>query len=116
MRSGAGIATETARTRADHAAERPGEVRLRLEGPLTASNARQVRSLIANVATAGGGRLLVDLHDVTALDAAGIAALLMGQRQVEREPEGMMVLRANGLVTRALKRSGTIGAFRVREG
>jgi anti-anti-sigma factor len=89
---------------------------LRLSGPLTTSTAREVRDLFAAHPGGGDGRLLVDLQGVTAVDASGVAALLEGQRQVEKAPDGLMLLRANAIVSRALKVSGTIGAFMLWNG
>ncbi len=88
-------------------------VHLRLRGPLTVSTAPRLRDLICAYTAAADRRLLVDLEGVTAVDASGIAALLDGQRAVAATPAGGMFLRLNPTVTRALKRSGTLPAFRV---
>jgi len=88
-----------------------GPVQLRLRGPLTASTAGRARQAIAGCAIAGD-QLLVDLEAVTAVDASGIAALLEGQRTIEATAAGRMFLRTSPIVTSALKRSGTITAFR----
>ena len=56
--------------------------------------------------------VVVDLEAVTAIDAGGIAALLNRQRAIEAAA-GRMFLRLNPMVTWALKRSGTIAAFRL---
>lgn len=90
--------------------------RLRFEGPLTAATAPRVRALIRERALRGDVRLLVDLQAVTALDAAGLAALLDGQRIVESYAEGALVLRPNRIVRQALKESGTIAAFALWNG
>lgn len=91
--------------------------RVRLEGPITAAEAPQVRALLQESARVGDPRvLLVDLEGVTALDAAGVAALLAGRRAVGTQAEGLMVLRPNRIVRRALKESGTISAFQLWNG
>jgi ABC-type transporter Mla MlaB component len=54
---------------------------------------------------------MVDLQAVTALDAAGIAALLDARRVLEAQTGGTLLLRANGLVCRALEERRTIAAF-----
>ncbi len=88
-------------------------VHLRLRGPLTVSTAPRLRDLICAHAGAVDRRLLVDLEAVTAVDAGGIAALLDGQRAIETAAAARMFVRANPMVTWALKRSGTIAAFRL---
>jgi anti-anti-sigma factor len=87
----------------------PGSVAcLRMAGPLTAATApafsARVRQAIEDY---GEARLLIDLHDVTAVDAAGIAALLEARRVLEAQTGGTLVLRANAVVCRALEDTGT---------
>jgi ABC-type transporter Mla MlaB component len=53
----------------------------------------------------------LDLQAVTVLDAAGVAALLDARRVLEAPTGGTLVLRANRLVCRALRETGTIAAF-----
>jgi anti-anti-sigma factor len=85
---------------------------LRVTGPLTAVTAPAFRARIRQaVDDYGETRLLVDLHGVTAVDAAGIAALLDARRVLEAQTGGTLVLRANAVVCRALKDTGTIVAF-----
>jgi anti-anti-sigma factor len=88
-------------------------VHLRLRGPLTASTAPRLRSVIDAQANEPQCRLLVDLEAVTAVDASGIALLLEAQRAIEATATGRVFVHANPLVTWALKRSGTITAFRL---
>ncbi len=88
-------------------------VHLRLGGPLTTATAQRVRNLIRGYAKLGDVRLLVDLEAVPAIDASGIAALLDGLKVIEAHERGIMVLRVNKTVSRALKESGTISAFRL---
>lgn len=85
---------------------------LRLAGPLTAVTAPAFRARVRRaVDDYGEARLLIDLHGVTAVDAAGIAALLDARRVLEAQTGGTLVLRANAVVCRALKDTGTIAAF-----
>ena len=85
-----------------------GLVRLRVAAPLTASSLpAHVRSEVRD----GRTRMLIDRRAVTALDTAGIAALLEARRVLEAQPRGTLVLRANAVVCRALKDTGTITAF-----
>jgi anti-anti-sigma factor len=92
-------------------ASETGLTHLRLAGPITAATSAGTREALRESARRAGFKLLVDLQDVTALDASGIAALLEGRRVIDGHAQGVMVLRANGLVLRALKQTGTLTAF-----
>ena len=70
-----------------------------------------LRTRVREVTRDGHARLLIDLEAVTAIDAAGIAALLEARRVLEAQAGGTLVLRANPVVCRALKDTGTIAAF-----
>jgi anti-sigma B factor antagonist len=85
--------------------------RLRFAGALSAATAPTLRAQARAAAREGQARVLIDLGAVTSLDAAGIAALLEARRILEAQPGGTLVLRANGVVCRALKDTGTIAAF-----
>jgi anti-anti-sigma factor len=99
------------------AAQAPhGLARVRLAGPLTAATAPALRTRVREVARAGHARLLIDLEAVTVVDAAGIAALLEARRVLEAQAGGTLVLRANPVVCRALKDTGTIAAFALGAG
>jgi ABC-type transporter Mla MlaB component len=89
----------------------PGLERLRLAGPLTAVTAPALRARIRQGVAEGRTRIEIDLQAVTALDAAGIAALLEARRVLEAQPSGTLALRANDVVCRALRDTGTIAAF-----
>jgi ABC-type transporter Mla MlaB component len=88
-----------------------GPAQLRLAGPRTAVTAPALRAQAGTAVGDGRARMLIDLHAVMALDAAGIAGLLEARRVLEAQPSGTLVLRANGVVCRALKDTGTIAAF-----
>jgi anti-anti-sigma factor len=94
----------------------PGLTRLRLAGPITAATSASAREALRESARRSHYKLLVDLQDVTALDASGVAALLEGRRQIDAHAQGVMVLRANGLVIRALKKTRTLDVFNVCNG
>jgi anti-anti-sigma factor len=85
--------------------------RLRLAGPITAATSAGARQALRESAHRSDFNLLVDLQDVTALDASGVAALLDGRREIDGHAQGVMLIRANGLVIRALKQTRTVGAF-----
>jgi anti-anti-sigma factor len=93
-----------------------GLVRVRFAGPLSAATAPSLREQVRAVVRDGQTRMLIDLQAVTALDAAGIAALLEARRVLEAQPSGTLVLRTNGVVCRALKDTGTIAAFALWNG
>jgi len=95
---------------------RTAEIHLCLAGPLTAATAPHLRARVRNAVKHGYARLVVDLQAVTGLDAAGIAALLDARRTLHSQAGGTLVLRANAIVCRALKDSGTIAAFALSHG
>ena len=88
---------------------------IRLAGRLSAATAPQLRTQVREAVDHGHARVMVDLQAVTGLDAAGIAALLEARRTLA-EAGGTLVLRANAIVCRALKDSGTITAFALSNG
>jgi anti-sigma B factor antagonist len=90
---------------------REGLERLRVDGALTAATAPALRARVRDAAGQGRARMELDLQAVTALDAAGVAALLDARRVLEAQTGGTLVLRTNGLVCRALRITGTIAAF-----
>ena len=95
----------------EHAAPAPGLERLHVRGALTAATAPSLRARVQDAVGQGPTRMELDLQAVTALDAAGVAALLDARRVLEAQTGGTLVLRANRLVCRALRETGTIAAF-----
>ena len=93
-----------------------GLPRVRFAGPLTAGTASTLRARMRQALARGEAGIVVDLQAVTALDAAGIAALLDARRSLRAQAGGTLVLRANAIVCRALKASGTIAAFALSSG
>ncbi|HLC42278.1 MAG TPA: STAS domain-containing protein [Methylomirabilota bacterium] len=87
-----------------------GWTSLRINGPLTASTAAELRETLRRHAQAGGARLLLDLRCVSAIDLYGVAALVFGLRTIEAQRGGMRLV-MNDLVARALKKSETLCAF-----
>jgi anti-anti-sigma factor len=94
----------------------PGLTRLRLAGPITAGTSAAAREALRESARRSNFKLLVDLQDVTALDASGVAALVEGRRHIDAHAHGVMVLRANGLVIRALRTTRTLSLFNLCNG
>jgi anti-anti-sigma factor len=105
------MAAHEGAARPDAAQAPHGLARVRLAGPLTALTAPALRTRLREAVRNGQARMLIDLESVTAVDAAGIAALLEARRVLEAQPGGTLVLRANPVVRRALKDTGTIAAF-----
>jgi len=93
-----------------------GLPRVRFAGPLTAGTASTLRARMRHALARAEAGIVVDLQAVTALDAAGIAALLDARRSLRAQAGGTLVLRANAIVCRALKESGTIAAFALSSG
>jgi anti-anti-sigma factor len=93
-----------------------GLLRLRLAGPITAATSAGAREALREFAHRSHFKLLVDLQDVTALDASGVAALLEGRRHIDTHAQGVMLLRANALVIRALRKTRTLGLFNLCHG
>lgn len=87
-----------------------------LDGPITVATAWKLVARVAEAVQRGETRLLLDLSRVTALDAAGVAALLEAQRLVEQRPGGTLALRPNRLVAGILTTSGTSGRFTLSHG
>jgi len=90
-------------------------VRARFGGELTAATSGRLRDLFREAVGRGETRLILDLQAVAAMDASGVAALLYGQRALDAGG-GRLVLRANRIVARALRESGTIPAFDIWNG
>jgi len=93
-----------------------GLARVRLAGPLPAATAPHFRARMRDAVDHGQARVVVDLQAVTGVDAAGVAALLEARRTLLAQAGGTLVLRANAIVCRALKDSGTIAAFALSHG
>jgi anti-anti-sigma factor len=89
-----------------------GVAYLRLTDSLTAVTAPSLRAPVRQAVQGDGERrLLIDLQAVTSVDAAGVAAVLGARGVLEAQPSGTLVLRANEMVCRALKDTGTFAAF-----
>ncbi len=93
-----------------------GAAVVRLDGPITVATAWKLVARVAEAVERGETRLLLDLTRVTALDPAGVAALLEAQRLVEQRPGGTLALHANRLVAGILTTSGTTGRFTLSHG
>jgi len=111
------VASETRKEQPTPAGALPeGLDRLRVAGGLTAATAPLLRSRVREAAGHGRTRMMIDLQTVTALDAAGIAALLDAPSVLEAQTGGTLVLRANDRVCRAPEETRTIAAFALWNG
>src|SRR5687767_15868515 len=88
-----------------------GLTHLRLAGLITAATSAGARQALRESAHRSDFKLLVDLQDVTAFDASGVAALLDGRREIDGQAQGVMLIRANELVVRALRQTRVLGVF-----
>jgi anti-anti-sigma factor len=89
---------------------------LRVAGPLTLATAPDLRRRLREEARADHTPLVLDLQAVTGLDASGVAALLDASRYIDARRGGRLKVRANPVVIRALKESGTLTAFNICNG
>jgi anti-anti-sigma factor len=85
---------------------------LTLGGALTVATAGAFRKLLREAALAADARVLLDLTQVTALDASGIAALLDARRLFG---EGGLTVRLNAAVRHALAVSHALPTFQPME-
>lgn len=90
----------------------PRPASLALAGALTVATAGAFRRLLRDAAPAGPEPVLLDLTQVTALDACGIAALLDARRVFG---EGGLVVRLNAAVRHALAVAHALPAFEPME-
>ena len=74
-----------------------------MDGALTAATAPALRARVRDAAGHGRTRMELDLQAVTALDGPPAS--------LEAQTGGTLVLRANDLVCRALRTTGTIASF-----
>jgi anti-anti-sigma factor len=89
---------------------------LRPSGPLTAATWPRLRAEVRAAVDQGPTRLLLDLEAVIDIDAVGVATLLEARRVLEAQTGGTPVLRANSVVCRALRDTGTVAAIALWSG
>src|SRR5262245_15413176 len=88
-------------------------VELSIVGELSASTSPLItRKLLGRAPP--GGRLVLDLGDVTFCDAAGTRFLLSIQRKLERQRTTLELHPISGAVSRALTMSGAAATFQYR--
>jgi anti-anti-sigma factor len=85
----------------------PGAARLAVAGEIDADVSDALTAIIAEAAgRAGVPELVVDLHRVSFLAAAGVHALVAGREAALREECGFRVVNAHGIVERVLRITG----------
>lgn len=89
---------------------------LRVAGPLTVATAPDLRRRLREEARTDDVQMVLDLEAVTGMDASGVAALLDASRFIVGRPGGSVTVRANPVVVRALKETGTLAAFNICSG
>ena len=89
---------------------------LRVAGPLTVATAPDLRRRLREEARTDDVQMVLDLEAVTGMDASGVAALLDASRFIVARPGGSLTVRANPVVVRALKETGTLSAFNIWNG
>lgn len=93
--------------------ERPQELRAALAGRVTHAGAFDLGERLASLASRRPRRLVLDLREVTFLDAAAIAILRRHERRVASSG-GRLVVRAEGAVASTLRRIGAGGLLEPR--
>jgi anti-sigma B factor antagonist len=76
---------------------------LELSGELDASSAPALRERLAEVATRGGGSLVVELSDLSFIDSTGLSVLLNAKRRLTRRGRAFAIVCPPGHVRRILE-------------
>jgi anti-sigma B factor antagonist len=80
-----------------------GAQALELVGELDVASAPALRERLAEVATRGGGPLVVDLTDLNFIDSTGLSVLLNAKRRLTRRGRGFAIVCPPGHVRRILE-------------
>jgi anti-sigma B factor antagonist len=80
-----------------------GAQALELSGELDAASAPALRERLAEVATRGGGPLVVDLTALEFIDSTGLSVLLNGKRRLTRRGRRFAIVCPPGHVRRILE-------------
>jgi anti-sigma B factor antagonist len=91
---------------------------LELSGELDAASAPALRERLAEVATRGGGPLVIDLTSLRFIDSTGLSVLLNARRRLTRRGRDFGVVCPSGHVRRILevtKLLDTLGCYATRE-
>lgn len=76
---------------------------VRLDGELDLASASGVEGALVEVT---GSMVVVDLENLTLLDASGLTALLRAKQAIEQQGDRLVVRNAHGLVARVLEITG----------
>ena len=89
-----------------------GSIHLRVTGELDMSTGDAVNAVVANAIRHGApSRMIIDLAAVSFLDAAGVRALLGGQRYARAHGVRLCIDHPTGLVLRVLTVTGTLSTL-----
>lgn len=83
--------------------ERAGELVVVLRGELDLASASAAEELLVELS---GSTIIVDLGEVSFLDAAGLRALLQAKRRIEGVGHHLLARNARGIVARVLEVTG----------
>jgi anti-anti-sigma factor len=75
----------------------------KLSGSITFDDHDSLRSLLKEAQGSGGSEIVYDLSGVTAIDSAGIGALLMANDRLKREGKTLVLSGAAGETERSLQ-------------
>lgn len=73
---------------------------VRLEGELDLANGAALRDALVEIA---GSTVVVDLEELTFLDAAGLGALIQAKQRIEEQGDRLVLCNARGVVARVLR-------------
>jgi anti-anti-sigma factor len=83
-----------------------GFVRLELHGDLDMTTVKELVNPLLDAESAAPGSIVIDLHDVTLLDAAGLRVFLDAARRAERQGRRFAVARPDDETARVLRITG----------
>ncbi|GAB2584817.1 hypothetical protein Aab01nite_53690 [Paractinoplanes abujensis] len=93
-------------------APKAGSIRLRITGEIDMSTSDVVEAVIATALRHGAPpRMIIDLSAVWFIDAAGVQALLDGQRYARAHGVQLFIDQPTGIVLRTLTITGTLSAL-----
>ena len=83
-----------------------GFVRLELHGELDMTTVTELVRPLLDAESAAPGWIVIDLHDVTLLDAAGLRVFFDSARRAEREGRRFAIARPDAETARVLRLTG----------
>jgi anti-sigma B factor antagonist len=77
-----------------------------LSGELDMAHAAEVRRALLNLHLVRGGRLALDLHDLSFMDSTGVRLILQAMRHAEQRDADFAIIPGSGAVQRVLELVG----------